>query len=657
MDRPAPTIQGDTVSEAVVGPQIGNAHFAVLGSLTLHTTAGELCLGPLKQRLLLAMLLCRPNSPVRVETLTDALWDGAAPRTARKNLQVYISALRRLLDDAGLTDRLALRPGGYVLGLADVELDSLRFQSLVRAGRRAAAHGELARAAALLRAALDLWQGPPLPELRCSRTVHDEAERLALRYPPVYEDWAETELRLGRPVRVAETVADLVELHPERERLRAAQMQALFRLGRQTEALAAYEELRQHLAAEFGLEPSPVLAAQYYSILTGTSAEPTGRVQKPAEPARTPVPSLLLPRELPDFVGREQEVSGLLAALDTGPDNPGRCRLAVLTGPVGVGKTVTAVRVAHRLAARYPDGCLLVRMRDDNGRIRPLRLVLARLERAGGYAAGAPCTPTAEEEPGAKRAAEWRAWLECSRALVVLDDAVDEAQVRPLVPTAGGSAVLVTACGQLAGLPGACRFHLGPLDTPDALRLLGEIIGAERLAADRLSAERIADATGGLPLALRVGGLKLAALRHLPLGEYAARLEHTPGLLDELSAGDLAVRPQLADYWRGLATARQSALARLCMLPADGFTLDRAAVALGCELFAARADLESLMDAGAIAVPDHEVTSHRAWYQLPRVLWAYAREQRLPPARPAAPIRPDAPEPGLTPLSAGRGRR
>ncbi|AUG78771.1 AfsR family transcriptional regulator [Kitasatospora sp. MMS16-BH015] len=597
------------------------ARLTVLGPLSLRTARGESPLGPMKQRLVLAMLLCHANSPVTVPALIEALWEGSPPRTARKNLQVYVSTLRHLLTEAGLTDRISLHSSGYQLDLTEQECDLLRFHHLIRAARAAAEHDSPAAVARLLREALDLWQGPPLAELHDSQAVAEEAERLAQRYAPVYEDWAETELSLGHPARVAETVGDLVERHPERERLRAVQMRALSQLGRQTEALAAYEQFRLYLAADFGLAPSPALAAQYGSVLAGAPAAP------PTAPA--PVAAAhRLPPDQAEFTGRSEELDFLQRSLDpeAGPAQP---RLVVLTGPAGVGKTATAVHLAHRLADRYPDGRVLVRLRDDQGRARPLRTVLAELAQAAGR------TPPNGRAPyragsGSDCTAGHRAWLEHHRVLLVLDDAPGEAQVRPLLPAGGRSAVLVTSRGQLAGLPDARRWSLGPLPAADASRLLGRIIGPDRIAGDPRAAERIIEAVGRLPLALRVCGQKLAVLRHLPLGEYATRLEDGTRVLDELSAGDLAVRPYLGRCWRELPAARRRSLRLLCTLPADGFSLTQAAAALGDAPDTARAELERLMDAGIITPPDHEVTAHALWYELPRLLGAFAREQTTP---------------------------
>ncbi len=620
------------VKPEMAEPQHDALRLTVLGPLSVGTPDGPLPLGPLKQRLLLAMLLLRANTPVSLDLLTDTLWDGRPPRTARKNIQVYISALRKLLDTVGAGDRLAHHAGGYLLRVRDDELDVLRFQHLARAAREATAQGALGPASRMLREALGLRQELPLRELRFSPAVRSEAERLDSRHLQVYEDWAEIELRLGRATEVAETVADLVERHPERERLRAVQMTALFAQGRQTEALSAYAALRQLLAAEYGLQPSAALETLYRSILDGGPQQPGGTLGSlgaadPRTAPRRPGGELgaVLPQDLADFTGRVpqlHELCGLLA---------GERRLTLLTGPVGTGKTALAVHTAHLLAAEFPDGRVLLRMRDEHGRPRPAAALVAELSRLAGLPEpphGAGALDTGTRRPGAEEAAAaWRAWLAPRRVLLVLDDAADEASVRPLVPDSGGSAVLVTARAQLAGLAAANRLELAPFERAESLELLGRIIGTDRLRSCPASAERIVAATGMLPLAVRVSGLKLAVRRHLPLGEYAARLGDDRTVLDELVAGDADVRPSLAGCWQDLGPADRAALCLLGELPDRPFTLRQAAEALTCDQDDALHRLESLMDAGVLMAPRSEVTAHAARYELPRLTKVYAREQ------------------------------
>ncbi|MFJ9887515.1 BTAD domain-containing putative transcriptional regulator [Streptomyces sp. NPDC091287] len=607
----------------------GAVYVSLLGPLTARLDGRELPLGPRKQRLVLATLLARPNTPVPVGVLTDAVWPDDPPRTARKNLQVYVSAARALLGPAGDggQDRVVHGCGGYLLRIAEGELDTLRFGALARAGRAAAGRGDLPGAARLLREALDLWEGPPLNDLRDSIGVAEEADRLEARCLTVFEDWAETEIELGRAAVAVDGLRDLVERHPLRERLRAAWMTSLHQSGRQAEALAVYDDYRQLMSRELGLEPSPAMAAQYRSML-GRGRE--ARRPAAAREAGSAGSARALPACTGAFTGRRDELRDLLDVLGGGEE-----RVVVVSGPAGAGKSALAVRAAHLLADRFPDGRVHVRMRRADGTARSRAEVLAELGRLCGVAGAAPAEP--EGGPADVRVATavladaWQGWLARHRALVVLDDVPDEAAVRGLLPRSGKCSVLVTARGQLAGLAPVHRIALPALADGEALELLGKLIGAGRLRTDPGAALRIVRACGALPLAVEVSGMRLAVLRHLPLAEYAARLGDPSAALDELVAGDVSVRDRIASGWRDLADGDRWVLGRLAGFAEDGgFTLDRATAALGCGERAAIRAVESLIDAGAVTSPAGEVTAHAALYEVPRLLGLYARERETP---------------------------
>ncbi|MFF0274030.1 BTAD domain-containing putative transcriptional regulator [Streptomyces sp. NPDC004330] len=609
----------------------GALRFTVLGPLAVHRDGRELPLGPLKQRMVLATLLAAANAPVSVDALTEAVWPDEPPRTARKNIQVYVSALRALFcpgeGDTGDRPRLTHTCGGYVLRAAEDELDLLEFRSLVRA-----AEGRPPREAAqLLGRALDLWRGAPLgDDLRQSPALAEEAERLRLRHVAAYESWAEAELELGGAPAVVEGLRDLVERHPLRERLRSAWMRALSGAGRQPEALAVYDDYRQLLARELGLEPSGAMTARYRAVLAGDTRPGAGAGAPPSggRPAVPPAPAVLLPPDLVDFTGHGQELHDVLDLLEDGgapaPAGPGGAGrrggaagdaggVVLLSGPAGSGKTALAVRAAHLLATRFPEGRLCVSLRDADGAARPLSAVLAELgERTGRTA---PPSPEA-----------WREWLARHRVLVILDDVPEERAVRALLPCGGRGRVLLTARGQLGGLAPVHRITVPPLDTADAVQLLTGLVGPRRVRADREAALRIVRACGGSPLAVRVSGMRLAVLRHVPLREFADRLTDPAGALDELTAGDVSVRQRLAHGWEALPEDRGRDAGRLAAGTGDGpFGLTEAAEALGCDERHAVRVVEALIDAGMVTSPGGEVTAHAVQYDMPHLIRLYAR--------------------------------
>ncbi|MCU7821186.1 AfsR/SARP family transcriptional regulator [Kitasatospora sp. DSM 101779] len=616
------------MSAAADRPATADLRFRVLGELLVETGGRPLPLGPVKQRLVLGALLCHPNAAVSVDLLTEAVWGDEPPRSARKNLQAYVSTLRKLLGEATDGERIVHHHTGYQLRVGPGEVDVLRFEELARAGQSAIRLGAGAHGAALLREALDLWSGPFLADLGHSELLRDRAERRELRRLAVLEDWAEAELDLGHAPAVAEALAEAVAEHPMRERLCAAQMSALFRSGRQSAALAVYDDLRQHLARQLGLRVGPALESLYRGMLDGQGpAGPVPRTSVAGAPPRTP--QTVLPADLPDFTGRREEVSRLTALL------AGEGRRVVVSGPVGVGKTALAVHVAHRLAGGFPDGCLTVRLRRADGTPRHPASLLAELCRATGLTGSVP-----EDEEEA--AALWRSWLAGRGLLLVLDDAPDEGVIRQLLPGSGPSAVLVTSRTRLAGLGPVQRLELEPFASDEAVGLLDRIVGDGRIRADRQAAERIVDGVGRLPLAVRVCGTKLAVLHQLSAAEYAARLERSPALLDELAAGDLAVRRQLAVWWAGLPAVVRAVLCAFGRLPRPLFTLTEAMSVLGCGEEVARRVLDSMIEVSVLHCRLGDVTAHAALYEIPLLAQLYARE-RADAERPApVPQRPVA---------------
>ncbi|MFB7650622.1 MULTISPECIES: BTAD domain-containing putative transcriptional regulator [unclassified Streptomyces] len=601
--------------------------FRVLGELAVEVGGREVDPGPHKRRLVLALLLCRANSVVSTDLLTEAVWGDDPPRTARKNLQVHVSCLRALLPTAspGGAPRIVHRPTGYQLRVEPDELDLLRFERLVHTARKAsllaaeqvgrAASGVSEHAARLLEEALALWHGDMLADLGDSDAIREEADRWSLRRLTVCEDWAETSVALGRHTVVADRLADAVRAHPLRERLLAVHMTALHRSGRRTEALACYDEYRKLLAAELGLEVGPAVTAVHRSLLAAASPAPLAEWAR-ERPRRGAAPRtrLLLPADLDDFTGRTAETAEMLDSIGA------RRRSVQLSGPLGVGKTALAVHAAHRLAAAFPDGCLLIRMRRPDGTSRPVSSLLAEVRRITGTA----LPPPDDEEDAALL---WQAELLDRALLLVLDDAASAASVRPLLPGSGDSAAVVTTRCGLPGIGSPHRIELGPYPLRDAVEFLGRLVGAHRVLADRAAAERVVAAVGLLPLTIRLYGGKLAALRHMSLPAYASRLERGAAMLDELTTADPAVRPLLAGWWRDLPPSARDTLAALGRLPGPLFTLADAAEALSLPEEHAYRLLEVLLERGELDSQLAEVTAHTTLYELPLLSHLYAREQ------------------------------
>jgi DNA-binding SARP family transcriptional activator len=281
--------------------------FRILGPLEVVRGGNGLDLGSTKQRALLAMLLCRANSVVGAGSLIDVLWSDNPPRSAMKNLQSYASGLRRAVVCDDVACRLDHRPPGYQISIAPGGLDVLTFETLIRQGRLSLRSGEHEHAVTALRAALGLWRGPALQEFSAFPVLRDEVERLESRRLAGYEDLIEAELALDSAADLLEEIEDLSRVHPLRERLRSLQMQVLYRSGRQAESLAVFDEVRQGLARELGLSPSPALQQIYRTILSGGrgsgsardfhefGGSPAGLVARPAAWSRRPVSDLVHP--------------------------------------------------------------------------------------------------------------------------------------------------------------------------------------------------------------------------------------------------------------------------------------------------------------------------------------------------------------------------
>lgn len=574
--------------------------FRILGTLALD--GGDRCLplGPPKQQLTLAVLLCKANLAVSTDYLIDAVWEGTAPRTARKNLQVYVSALRKIVDSADEDLSICSTVTGYRLSVAPSALDWLEFDRLARAGDSALRAGQRDAAALLMDQALSLWRERPLAEFCDNSEIAQAAESMTRRRISVVEDWADTVIALGEPKAALERLEEAVLLDPMRDRLRALQISALVRLGMRAQALSVYDEVRRELSREYGLEPGPVVEAARQLALAHERP-----VVRRAPVSRCPV---LLPPDPPAFIGRRD----LLEKLGVLLRPAGR---VVLHGPIGIGKTCLAVRAARASAAQFGDGCIFVSLTNAQGLPRPLESVLTELWHVAGIATILP------DDMGAA-AAVWRAHLATRHLLLVFDDVPSESAAAPLLPDAGTSTVVLTSRPALSNLDVSTRLAVRPLSHAEAWELLAAFAGHERLAAEPDAADLIIEACGATPSAIRAAGTRLSAMSTLRLTHIAHLLDNAQQRLN-LLAPDPQTLVELRRSWESRTPQTLSAALRhLGTLGRRCFDVQEAQRVWGlAEPTPAYDRIGRLVYCGLVTESTAEVTAHAKTFEIPSVVW------------------------------------
>ncbi|MCB5169084.1 tetratricopeptide repeat protein [Streptomyces bambusae] len=603
--------------------------FRLLGPVEVWSDGERVTLGGPKPRALLAVLLLAHGRVLSMDRLVDQVWSEDPPPTARALIQSYVSSLRRALGG----QMLETRPPGYVLHLPPDSLDLARFEWLTGQGRKALAEDDPERAAGLLRTALNLWRGAPLGGI--GEALRMDAHRLDELRLAALEDRAAADLALDRTAELLSELPTLLADAPLRERLRGHLITALYRVGRQADALATYHEGRRLLADELGVDPSPELRRLYESIIRadepGTPPErPAPEAEPVPEPpaAAVPVPTpAQLPPSVSDFVGRDDALGTLVEGLTTA----GR-PVWLVSGTGGVGKSTLAVQAAHRAAEAYPDGQLYAHLRGAGGPQAGPGEVIGGFLRALGVPDGA--VPDRLED----RVSQFRSLVSGRRMLLVLDDAGDEAQVRPLLPGTPTCAVLLTSRNRLAGLDAVARIELDVLSGPAAVDLLARIVGPERVAAEPDAAAAVVRMCGHLPLAVRVAGARLAIRRHWTPATLQTRLADERRRLDELRVGDLEVRATFALSFRALDDPARTAFARLGLLGLPDFPCWVLQALLGVPEEEAEEAGEGLVDAQLLEVLGCDAAG-RPRYRMHDLLRVYAAEQADaagPPAERAA---------------------
>jgi DNA-binding SARP family transcriptional activator/tetratricopeptide (TPR) repeat protein len=562
--------------------------FRILGPLEVAGDDGRPVHLPAgRARVVLGLLCARAGHIVSSDTLMDAAWNGSPPATAATQVQGFVSALRRAFGP-GQRDLIVTDQDGYAIR---AQTDLTRFRARVQRAR------EL-RDLDGFQDALSLWRGRPFGGMDCIE-LDATADVIEQEYVAAVEEYAGLRVTAGDFAGVAASLPEWVSRHPLREGLRAPLIQALARTGRQADAIAVYHDLRQLLADELGVDPSPELKDLYQRILTG---DRDVMRQQPDQPARPqPDRSFVRPAQVPaatgDFTGRAMEVKELRDALVPHAGGPPSVAISAVTGTGGIGKSALAAHVAHLMRDDFPDGQLYVNLTGASREPAASADVIARLLRDLGVPA--EDVPAADDE----REARYRSVLAGKKILLVLDDAHDTAQVRPLLPGTDGCAVLITSRARLADLPGVSRIDLAELSHDDALELFARIVGGSRAAAEPAATAAILDACGGLPLAIRIAAARLASRPRWTIESVAAKLAAERDRLAELQIGDLAVRASFELSYDGLPEAAADAFRLLGLAPPGTLSLAPAAALLDMAVTDAEETLDTLVDAHVLEAP------------------------------------------------------
>ncbi|HJP76354.1 MAG TPA: BTAD domain-containing putative transcriptional regulator [Pseudonocardiaceae bacterium] len=547
--------------------------FSVLGPVRAWRGDAEIDCGPPTQRKVLALLLVAAGQPVSMPQLIELLWEDSPPPSAANSVHRSIGMLRRQFEpDLPTRQRghwLVRQQSNYLLNVSAETLDLLRFRELSATARTR----DAAQALPGFLAALALWHGPCASGIELTTRAQPTFTRVDRERVLTAQEAAEAARAAGRPQDVLPILRELAALNPTDEALQAELMLCLAAAGYQAEALTVYTSVSRALHNEIGVQPGQALRhAQEQVLRQQTSTAPrtpvtTGRIVRPAQ----------LPPDLRVFAGRADELARLTAAI---PDDGRGVPITAISGMAGVGKTTLAVHWAHELAQGYPDGQLYVNLRgfDSSGRTLPTDKALSGFLHVLGVPANRIPADVAEQ------AALYRSLLAGRRMLVLLDNACEVAQVRPLLPSTPGCLVIVTSRRALIGLAasyGAHLVELRPFPPQEARETLAKRIGPQRLAAEPGAVAEVLDVCGGLPLAIAVVAARAVVDDRLSISAIAAELRDERTRLDALDSSDASVDVRTVFSWSyQMLSADAAALFRLLSVPPGPDICQRAIAAL-----------------------------------------------------------------------------
>jgi DNA-binding SARP family transcriptional activator/tetratricopeptide (TPR) repeat protein len=552
--------------------------FRLLGEVQLRSDDQLSDVGTPRQQAVLAALAIDAGRPVPIETLVDRVWSDDPPTGARNVLYSHLSRIRQLLKPLGV--RIDRRNAGYVLAVDPDTVDVHRFGRLVDS----AAHATDVDRAEILTGALGMWRGTPLAGItgEWADQVRNTWHRRRL---DAAVSWAEAEVAVGRVSRVIDRVPDLVAEYPLSEPLEAVLIRALHTAGRDAEALDRFAAVRARLADELGADPGPELSALHTTILRGEQPAPNSPLTTPAQ----------LAPEVPGFVDREEHLRRLDSVVDSD------YRVVTVSGTAGVGKTALVTHWAHEASGRFPDGQLYVNLRgfEPTGPpVTPPEAIRGMLDAFDVPAKRIPAGFDAQ-------VGLYRSVLANRRVLVVLDNARNAEQVRPLLPGSPGCLALVTSRNALTGLvaAGAQPISLDLFEPSVARDLLAVRLGADRVATESTAVDGIVDSCARLPLALAVVAARAATHPGFTLTALARELSDARGSLDEFSSEDPATDPRAVFSWSYLQLSEDAArLFRLLGLhPGPDISTRAAASLAGVPLAKVRPLLAELARAHLIA--------------------------------------------------------